>query len=38
VVETLLTDVSDIHGRTLAHSLKSFEHLNIARGIIALFV
>ena len=29
VVETLLGDVADVHGRALAHSLKAFQHLNV---------
>ena len=31
VMKTLLTDVANVHGGTLTHGLKAFEHLNIAR-------
>ena len=38
VVQTLFTDVTNIHGRTLAHGLQSLKHLNIARGIVTFLV
>ena len=38
VVETLLADVSDIHGRALAHGLQSLEHLDVTRGIVTCVV
>ena len=36
VMETFLTDIADIHGRTLAHSLKTLQHLNVTGGIVVL--
>ena len=38
VVETLLADVSNIHGRTLAYGLQSLEYLNVTRGIILFLI
>ena len=34
VVKALLTNVANIHGRTLTHGLQSLEHLNITRGVV----
>ena len=38
VVQTFFADVTNIHGRTLAHGLQSLEHLNVTRGIVTFFV
>ena len=37
MVQTLFTDIADVHRWAFAHSFKSLEHLNIARGIVAFF-
>ena len=34
VVETLLADVTNVHGRTLAHSFKPFQYLNIGSAVL----
>ncbi len=34
MMESPLTDVTDVHGRPLSHSLKSFKYLNTACGIL----
>ena len=34
VMESLLADVADVHGRTLAHGLQPFQHLDARRGIL----
>ncbi len=36
MVQSFFADVANIHGRTLADSLKSFEHLNVTGRIVAL--
>ena len=36
VMETFLTDVANVHGRTLAHCLKSFEDLDVTCRVVAL--
>ena len=33
VVETLLADVADVHGGTLAHRFETFKDLNVRRGV-----
>ena len=38
MVETLFTNVTDVHGRALAHGFQSLKHLNIARGIVLFLV
>jgi len=32
-VETLLADVADVHGGTLAHRFETFKDLNVRRGV-----
>ena len=34
VVQTLLTNIANIHGRTLTHSLQALKYLDVTRGII----
>ena len=34
VVQTLLGDVADVHGRTLSHGLESFEDLDVTRAVV----
>lgn len=36
MVQTVLADVSDIHGGTFPHGFQSFQNLNVACGIVAL--
>jgi hypothetical protein len=37
-METLFADVTDVHGRTLAHGFKSFEDLDVTRAVIRAFL
>ena len=36
MMESLFADIADIHGRTLAHGLQSFQHLDTRRRILLL--
>ena len=38
MVQTLLTNVANVHGGALANGLKALKHLNVTRGIILLFL
>ena len=38
VMEALFADITDVHGRTLAHGFKSFEDLDVTRAVIRAFL